>query len=114
MIRSESGVIYMAMALLTARCMEIGQNLSDATRHAFTCSCCLTILQEASGQALLNAAGAVKYHAPSLLLVVLQPWHCLATCLRNRFARLEQVRAEGTSVGSVTCMYQFSGVLSIA
>ena len=43
---------------------------------------CLTILQEASGQALLNA-GAVKCHAPSLRVVVLQPCDMLAKQVRK-------------------------------
>ena len=70
-----SGVIYMA------RSMEIGK-ISKATRYAFACSSCLTILQEASGQALLNA-GAVKCHALSLFLVVLQPRNMLAKQVRK-------------------------------
>ena len=65
-----------------ARSMEIGKKISEATRHAFACSSCLTIFQEASGQALLNA-GAVKRHAPSLLVVVLQPCDMLAKQVRK-------------------------------
>ena len=43
---------------------------------------CLTILQEAPGQALLNA-GAVKCHAPSVRVVVLQPCDMLAKQVRK-------------------------------
>ena len=50
---------------------------------------CLTILQEASGQALLDA-GAVKCHAPSVLVVVLQPCDMLAKQVRK--ARTGQSR----------------------
>ena len=50
---------------------------------------CLTIFLEASGKALLNA-GAVKRHAPSVLVVVLQPCDMLAKQVRN--ARTGQSR----------------------
>ena len=43
---------------------------------------CLTILQESAGQALPNA-GAMKCHAPSLLVVVLQPCDMLARQVRR-------------------------------
>ena len=52
---------------------------------------CLTILQEASGQALLNAGAVhVKCHAPSLLVVVLQPCDMLAKQVRK--ARTGKIR----------------------
>ena len=81
------------------------QKLSEATRYAFACSSCLTILQEASGQALLNA-GAVKLHALSLLLVVLQPRDMLAKQVRK--ARTDESRGHECRFTVIHVLVQWS------